>query len=339
MMSELALPSEEPSVRTAALPASRAANLASPTKTVPMWQGITPRWLLQFLPWVEVKAGIYRVNRVADPTEARSGHEEGVRLPATYADYDEIPEEIHLATVETTVNVHTRVADLYSIPHDQTHEQIRLAVASIKEEKERRAINDPGFGLLAVAERDPRQVVDAGGPPTPDALDDLLSRVWKWPAFFVAHPGAIAAFGCEANARSIKLDTVEIFGVPFVTWRGVPILPSNKIPFGPIDVKQYGYTSGYGEVAATTPSDAREDREDGGGGGGTASSILLMRVGEEVQGVIGLHQAGIGTKDLQSLTVRKMGITREGIESYLITCYFAVAALAPDAVGVLKVRI
>ena len=333
-MTELELPPEQPAARTAALPADRAANLASPTKTVPMWQGITPRWLLQFLPWIEVKAGIYRVNRVADPTESKSGHEEGVRLPATYADYDEVPEEIHLATVQTTVNIHTRVADLYSIPHDQTHEQIRLGIAAIKEEKERVAINDPNFGLLAVAERDPRQVVDAGGPPTPDALDDLLSRVWKWPAFFVAHPGAIAAFGREANARSIKLDTVEIFGVPFVTWRGVPIVPTNKIPFGPADVKQYGYPCGYGEVAAG--GDGREGLENGGG---TASSILLMRVGEEVQGVIGLHQAGIGTKDLQSLTIRKMGITREGIESYLITCYFAVAALAPDAVGVLKVRI
>jgi hypothetical protein len=337
MMSELALPSEESAVRTAALPSDRAVNLASPTKTVPMWQGITPRWLLQFLPWVEVKAGIYRINRVAEPTESKSGHEEGVRLPATYADYEETPEEIHLASVQTTVNIHTRVADLYSVPHDQTHEQIRLAIAAIKEEKERVAINDPNFGLLAVAERDPRQVVDAGGPPTPDALDDLLSRVWKWPAFFVAHPGAIAAFGCQASARGLKLDTVEIFGVPFVSWRGVPILPSNKIPFGPIDAKHYGYPAGYGEVAAAARSERREDRDNGGGG--SESSFLLMRVGEEVQGVIGLHQADIGTKDLQSLTIRKMGITREGIESYLITCYFAVAALAPDAVGVLKVRV
>ena len=333
-MSELALPPEESTARTAALPSDRAANLASPTKTVAMWQAITPRWLLQFLPWVEVKAGVFKINRVADPAESRSGHEEGVRLPSTYADIDEVPEEIHLATVQTTVNIHTRVADLYSVPHDQTHEQIRLGIAAIKEEKERVAINDPGFGLLAVAERDPRQVVDAGGPPTPDALDDLLSRVWKWPAFFVAHPGGIAAFGREATARGIKLDTVEIFGVPFVTWRGVPILPSNKIPFGPIDVKQYGYPAGYSDVAEFR-GEARDDRSEGGGG----SAFLLMRVGEEVQGVIGLHQAGIGTKDLQSLTIRKMGITREGIESYLITCYFAVAALSPDAVGVLKVRI
>ena len=331
-MTDLALPLEDSTLRTAALPSDRAVNLASPTKTVPMWEGITPRWLLQFLPWTEVKAGIFRVNRVADPAESMSAHAEGQRLPSTFADYEEVPEEIRLATVQTTVNIHTRVSDLYSIPHDQTHEQIRLAISAVKEEKERVAINDPEFGLIAVAERYERQVVRAAGPPTPDDLDDLLSRVWKWPAFFLAHPAAIAAIGREATARGVKLDSVEIFGVPFVTWRGVPIVPSNKLPLGPMNRKEYGYTSGYGDVVR-----AKGAGDDAGGGSET--SILLLRVGEELQGVIGLHQAGLGTPELQSLMVRKMGITREGVEAYLITCYFAVAALARDAVAVLKASI
>ncbi|WP_461002879.1 cyclic nucleotide-binding domain-containing protein, partial [Streptomonospora sediminis] len=40
-----------------------ARNLASTTKTPPQMQGITSRWLLRVLPWVQVDAGTYRVNR------------------------------------------------------------------------------------------------------------------------------------------------------------------------------------------------------------------------------------------------------------------------------------
>lgn len=37
--------------------------LATTTKSLPQMRGITPRWLLSQLPWVEVPAGSYRVNR------------------------------------------------------------------------------------------------------------------------------------------------------------------------------------------------------------------------------------------------------------------------------------
>ncbi|GHF35277.1 nucleotide-binding protein [Streptomyces mashuensis] len=40
-----------------------ARNLATTTKSVPQMQGISSRWLLRLLPWVEVKGGAYRVNR------------------------------------------------------------------------------------------------------------------------------------------------------------------------------------------------------------------------------------------------------------------------------------
>src|SRR5580693_1954799 len=40
-----------------------AKNLATTTKTPPQMQGITSRWLLRVLPWVEVSGGTYRVNR------------------------------------------------------------------------------------------------------------------------------------------------------------------------------------------------------------------------------------------------------------------------------------
>src|SRR5215217_2415779 len=40
-----------------------ARNLATTTKSEPQMQGITSRWLLKLLPWVEAKGGAYRVNR------------------------------------------------------------------------------------------------------------------------------------------------------------------------------------------------------------------------------------------------------------------------------------
>src|ERR1044072_7574403 len=40
-----------------------ARNLATTTKSAPQMQGITSRWLLKLLHWVNVQGGVYRVNR------------------------------------------------------------------------------------------------------------------------------------------------------------------------------------------------------------------------------------------------------------------------------------
>jgi hypothetical protein len=241
---------------------------------------------------------------VTKAAQVTAEHREGSDLPITFVDYEEKPREITLSTVQTVLQIHTRVPDLHSSPHDQLREQIRLTVEAIKEEKERRLINSSDFGLLTVAAKQMR-IPTLAGPPTPDDLDNLLAKVWKMPAYFVAHPRALAAFGRECTARSLTLETVEMLGVPFIAWRGVPILPSDKLPLAKSD-------------------------------GHETSSILLMRVGEQEQGVVGLHQEGIGDEHLQSLAVRFMGIDQKAIATYLVTCYFSVAVLVDDALGVLE---
>jgi CRP-like cAMP-binding protein len=45
------------------LATAAARNLATTTKSVPQMQGITSRWLLRVLPWVEASGGTFRVNR------------------------------------------------------------------------------------------------------------------------------------------------------------------------------------------------------------------------------------------------------------------------------------
>src|SRR5262249_53749317 len=158
-----------------------AQNLATTTKTVPLWEGLTPRWILKLLPWVQVRSGMYRINRVSKPAEVIADHPEGAPLPVTCVDYETKPREITLCTVQTVLQIHTRIPDLHRSPHDQLREQLRNTVDAIKEEKERRLFNSPGFGLLHVAAPHQR-LAPRTGPPTPDDLDNLLALVWKLPA-------------------------------------------------------------------------------------------------------------------------------------------------------------
>ncbi|MGU3469508.1 cyclic nucleotide-binding domain-containing protein, partial [Methylobacterium sp. C33D] len=93
-----------------------------------------------------------------------------------FVDYEVDPREYHLSTIQTILNTHTRVTDLYSNEIDQLREQIRLTVDAVKEREEWELLNNAQFGLLG--EVGPRQRIPTrGGPPTPDDLDELLTLV------------------------------------------------------------------------------------------------------------------------------------------------------------------
>ena len=179
-------------VTTTALGDAAARQLANATKTVPQMASITPRWLVHCLQWVAVEAGIYRRNRVRDDSsvsvDCSSRDERG--LPETFVDYEEQPREYLLSAVHTVLDVHTRVSDLYSSPYSQIGEQLRLTIETIKERQESELINNEEYGLLHNVAPSMRIPTRAGAP-TPDDLDELIARVWKEPAFFLAHPAAI----------------------------------------------------------------------------------------------------------------------------------------------------
>ena len=297
----------EPEVRrTLSEPAAR--QLANATKTRPQWSGITPRWLISFLPWVPVEAGIYRLNRVKEAVgltdadvQCSPARDRDADLPETFVPYEDAPREYFLNAVTTVLDVQTRVSDLYNHPYDQIQEQVRLLTEKVKEQQESELINNPEYGFLANA-APPMKIKTRTGAPTPDDLDELIARVWKEPAFFLAHPRAIAAFEREATRRGLPPVTVTLFGSAFLTWRGLPLVPSDKLY---IDEK--GKTN-----------------------------ILLLRVGEKKQGVVGLFQPGIPGEVAPSLSVRFMGINRKAIASYLISLYSSAAVLTYDALGVLE---
>jgi hypothetical protein len=290
-------PSRSMSVSDAA-----ARQLANATKTVPQMESITPRWLVHLLGWVPVEAGIYRRNKVVHPesVDIQCDNYDEAPLPDTFIDYEPEPREYRLKAVQTILDVHTRVSDLYSSPHNQIAEQLRLTIEAVKEHQESELINSPEYGLLASCAEHQR-ISTICGPPTPDDLDALIAKVWKQPAFFLTHPEAVAAFGRECTRRGVPPPTVSMFGSQFLTWRGLPIIPSDKVPLN-----------------------------------GGKTSMLLMRTGESRQGVVGLFQPGLSGEQGMGLSVRFMQIDRSAIASYLVSLYCSLAVLTDDALAVLE---
>lgn len=280
-----------------------ARQLANTTKTTPQLAAITPRWLVQMLSWVPVESGTYRVNQVKNDQdiEVACGTRDERKLPETFVDYVEKPREYTLSSISTIVDVHTRISDLYSHPHDQIREQLRLTVEKVKERQESELINNADYGLLNNVGAGYKIKVRKTAP-TPDDLDELLSLIWKEPAFFLAHPRAIAAFGRECTRRGVPPPTVTMFGSPFLTWRGIPLVPTDKLGI---------------DAAGKT-------------------NILLMRTSERKQGVVGLFQPGLAGEQTPGLSVRFMGIDRNSIASYLVSLYCSAAVLTEDALGALE---
>ncbi|WP_030754146.1 family 2B encapsulin nanocompartment shell protein [Streptomyces sp. NRRL F-5135] len=229
-----------------------------------------------------------------------AGHVGEAVVPHTFVDYEAAPREYELSVAQTVLKVHSRVADLYNQPMNQTEQQLRLTVEALRERQEHELVNNREFGLLANCDYGQRLQPHAGVP-SPDDMDELLSRR-RGSKLFLAHPRAIAAFGRECSRRGLYPDTVEVGGHHVPAWRGVPIFPCDKIPV----------------------SESR------------TTSIICMRTGEAEQGVVGLQQSGIPDEIEPSLSVRFMGIDEQAIISYLVTAYYSAAVLVPDALGVLE---
>lgn len=224
------------------------------------------------------------------------GHS-GEPIPQEYSDYIENSMEIHLSLIQVIVGLHIKTNDPYGDECQQLEQRLKVTIENIREREEWEIINNKEFGLMKNIAAN--MTIDKNySPLTPDDLDELIALVWKNPSFFLAHPRAIAAFGRECNNRNITLTTVKIFESNFYTWRGIPIIPSDKLII-----------------------DNSNDIQ--------STDIILMRTGEEIQGVVGLRKESASD-------VRYMGINDQSISNYLVTKHFSVAVLVPDAIAKLK---
>ncbi len=294
-----------------ALSARSAYQLSDVSKTAPQFISITPRWLAQFLELKPIDTGIFRLNKVKDCEKLLDvlyTQQNTDDIPEGYIDYEESPREYILTSVSSIIKIGTRVSDLYSKPYDQIKEQIRLGMESIKEKQEYLIVNSDDYGLLKNAAPCQR-ITSRTGFPTPDDFDELIAKVWKEPSFFLAHPSAIAAFGRECTRRGVPPLAVTLFGTAFLTWRGIPIVPCDKLLV---------------------------DGQKKPSGKGGKTNILLIRSGEAKQGVIGLYQAGLQGEQSKGLSVRFMGIDNKGIGFYLLSIYCSAAILTDDAIAVLE---
>jgi molybdopterin converting factor small subunit len=229
-------------------------------------------------------------------------------IPQGYVEYETEPREYRLSSISTIINVNTAIEDVYSSPYDQVEEQISLAIESLRERQESQLINNDDYGLLKNV-ADSQRIQTRNGAPTPDDLDELISKVWKEPSFFLAHPRAIAAFERECTKRGVPPVTANIAGGTFILWRGIPIIPTDKLLV-----------------------DGLKNPKSQSG----KTNILLLRTGEAKRGVIGLFQAGLKNEQSRGLTVRYRGIDDKGVASYLLSLYCSAAILADDAIAVLE---
>ncbi|MDR2825507.1 MAG: hypothetical protein LBV76_01775 [Deltaproteobacteria bacterium] len=295
-----------------ALGREAAYQLANVTKTPPQFAALTPRYLTKVLEFKGLETGLYRVNKVVEgetPLDVLCSQDpKNIEIPQGYIEYEKKPREYTLNSISTIVNVDTKVSDVYSAPYDQVGEQIALAIESVKERQESQIINSDDYGLLKNAAESQR-IKPRFGAPMPDDLDELLSKVWKDPSFFLAHPRAIAAFERECTRRGVPPVTVNIAGGTFIAWRGVPLIPTDKLF---VD----GLKNPKGKAGKT--------------------NILLVRTGEQRRGVIGLYQAGLPGEQSRGLSVRLRGINDQGVASYLLSLYCSAAVLADDALAVLE---
>ncbi|MDR1915589.1 MAG: hypothetical protein LBQ58_03325 [Synergistaceae bacterium] len=302
--------SEKPVIN--ALGRDAAYQLANVTKTTPQFAAITPRWLTKILEFKGLDAGIYRVNKVVEgdtPLDVLCSQDpRKIEIPKGYVEYQTKPREYELNSISAIINVDTRISDVYSSPYDQIGEQISLAIESLKERQESQIINNDDYGLLKNTV-DFQRIQTRDGRPMPDDLDELITKVWKEPSFFLAHPRAIAAFERECTRRGVPPVTVNIAGGTFISWRGIPIIPTDKL-----------FVDG--------------QKNPKGKSGKT--NILLVRTGEARRGVIGLYQAGLPNEQSRGLSVRFRGIDDSGVASYLLSLYCSAAILADDAIAVLE---
>jgi hypothetical protein len=284
-----------------------ARNLATTTNTPPRMQAVSPRWLLRILPWVDVSGGTYRLTRTTRRALERSGsdqpavvtsagHAGEVTLPPMFVDYETPAREFPLGLAQTILRVHTRVDELYSDPMSQYEQQLRLTVEALRERQEHELLHHPEFGLLHNTA--PRHSIRTrAGAPTPADLDNLIAKQTR-PRFLLAHPRAIAAFSRQCNLAGIRPGTAEAGGRPVLSWRGVPMLPCDKLPIS-------------------------SERE---------TTILVLRPGEDRQGVIGLRPTELPDQIEPGVNVRRIGIDDQAVASYLVNVYYSVAMLVPNCV-------
>jgi len=163
----------------AALGEQAAFQLANVTKTAPQYGAITPRWLVRLLDWKPLEAGTFRLNRVDEgkAIEVTCGQVDEAELPGTYIQYEEKPKEYKLSAINAVLMFIPASPICSASPTTN-----RGATSAHHREREgeagKRAPQQCRLWVSA-QRRAVQHLKTRTGPPTPDDLDDLLTKVWR----------------------------------------------------------------------------------------------------------------------------------------------------------------
>ena len=206
-----------------------AKQLAEVNKSEPIWEESTPKWLLQLIEKKGIENTTYRINKVISINKVMIDGHEYEFITQDNIEFHNQPTEIEIVPIETLIKIPSKVYDVMNYPHNQLNNQIRLTIENIYEQQEKYFINNSQTGLIPYCTKNGR-LREYSTRITPDILDDLLALVWNKPTFYLMHPNSLAEFCKACNNKGLNTGTVELFGYPFVTWRGLPIATSDKIP-------------------------------------------------------------------------------------------------------------
>lgn len=209
--------------------AKDAGQLADINKTEPIWDDSTPKWLLKILDKKGIENNKFRINKVNSIIKVIIDDHEYGMISQDNIEYHHQPTEIEIIPIETLIKVPSKIYDIMNYPHNQMNHQIRLTIENILEQQEKYFINNPQTGLITYCNKNGR-LLEYSTRVTPDILDDLLALVWNKPSFYLMHPSTLSEFGKACNNKSLNTGNTELFGYQFVTWRGLPIIVSDKIP-------------------------------------------------------------------------------------------------------------
>ena len=141
-----------------------------------------------------------------------------------------------------------------------------------------RADQQPRYGCSTASIPDDARQDRGAGPPTPDDLDELIATSGKSRRSSSRTRARSPRSVASARGAACRRRPLTLFGSPFLTWRGLPLIPSDKLGV-----------------------DGRQDR-----------ASCCSAPARSKRGVVGLFQPGIPGEASPSLSVRLMGINQRG---------------------------
>ena len=276
--------------------------LANVTKTPPQYGAITPRWLVRLLDWKPLEAGTLRVNRVVD--------DDSVEVVCESEEENDASGIVRQLRGEAA-RVH---AELDLVRPARLDEDLRPVQQSVRPDPGA-APADDRIGQGAAGERADQQR-------RVRAAQERARRAAHQDAHGPADPGRPRRAARQGLERAVVLP-----GAP-ARDRGLRarVHASRRSAGDGHDVRR--------AVPHLARRAARSDRQ-AARGGGRRPAILLLRVGEKKQGVIGMYQPGLPGEQTPGLSVRFMGIDQSSVASYLVALYCSAAVLTDDAIAAL----